>query len=190
MGLLDHIIFLLLVFWGPCLLFSTVCNNLPSHQECGRFPFLHTLSSIYCLQIFFDDGHSGWCKWYLTVVLICISRIIRDVEHLFLGLLAISKKRLSLKDLRHTVLLKPMWTESKGKWQTVGEIPSKCLRSGVEGVGAAGITRDGSVPQRPFSPLGAFQCLLRHPGFLQHHWTHQWSRAQTFFTFHLSYFLK
>ena len=25
------------------------------------FPFLHTLSSIYCLQIF-DDGHFDWCE--------------------------------------------------------------------------------------------------------------------------------
>ena len=25
----------------------------------GGFPFLHTLSSVYCLQVF-DDGHSDW----------------------------------------------------------------------------------------------------------------------------------
>ena len=34
------------------------CTNLHFHEQCRRGPFLHTLSSIYCLQIFFDDGHS------------------------------------------------------------------------------------------------------------------------------------
>ena len=41
--------------------------SLHSQLHCRRvsffvegFPFLHILSSIYCLQIFFDDGHSDW----------------------------------------------------------------------------------------------------------------------------------
>ena len=39
------------------------------------FPFLHTLSSMYYLQVF-DDGHSDCCNGYLIVTVICISLVI------------------------------------------------------------------------------------------------------------------
>ena len=50
MGLLDHVAALVLVFKGTSISFSivTVPVYIPS-DSVGEFPFLHILSSIYCL---------------------------------------------------------------------------------------------------------------------------------------------
>ena len=50
LGLLDHMATLFLVFWGTSMLFSIVAAPIyiPT-DSVGGFPFLYTLSSIYCL---------------------------------------------------------------------------------------------------------------------------------------------
>ena len=53
-------------------------------NSAGGLLFLHILSSIY-----FMVGILTNMKVYLTVVLICISLVISDVEHLFMYVLAI-----------------------------------------------------------------------------------------------------
>ena len=79
---------LFLVFKGISILFSIVAVSIYSPTNSTKaFPFLHTLSSIYCLQ-FFDDGHSDWCE----VIPHCSSDLHfsnSDVEHLFMYFLAI-----------------------------------------------------------------------------------------------------
>ena len=72
-------------------LYTVFCNGCPSlhsHQPCTRIPFFLYPHQHVPLGFLITVIPTG-VRWYLSVVLICISLMISDAEHLFICLLAI-----------------------------------------------------------------------------------------------------
>ena len=81
--MLELVVIPFLIFWWISATFRSGYTILQSHEGCTRFPFpLHLHQHLSLLVILMMDILTG-VRWGLIVVLMCVSLMISDFEHLF-----------------------------------------------------------------------------------------------------------
>jgi hypothetical protein len=79
----------LFVFWGTSMLLSIVIALIYiTTNSVEMFLFLYIVTSICCVVLLMIVIFTG-VRWNLNIILVCIFFMVRNVEHFFIGLLAI-----------------------------------------------------------------------------------------------------
>ena len=106
--LLVHTVVLFLMFWGASILFPIVAVPLyiqpPTHNgSLSPHPRQYLLSLVFLLIVILTD-----MRWYLIMVLICISLLIRDVKYLLAICMSSLEKHL-FRSSAHLKILNIYW---------------------------------------------------------------------------------